>query len=339
MSSPSPRLQLEVAVEPLRLGAPFRISGYTFIESPALVVRLRDGDAVGLGEASGVYYLDDRPAQMAATIEGLRGRIEAGLDREALGRLLPPGGARNALDCALWDLEAHRAGTPVWRLAGLPEPKRLLTTFTLGADAPGEMAAGAQRFAQAKALKLKLTGDLDEDAERVRAVRRARPDAWIGVDANQGYEPDTLAALVPVLVDAKVMLLEQPLRRGREAALQGFDSPIPIAADESVQGLDEVEALAGLFDVVNIKLDKCGGLTEGLAMAALARKLGMQVMVGNMVGSSWAMAPAYLVGQSCDVVDLDGPIVLAGDRSPGVTYEDGMIECGDAVWGSPEAGY
>src|SRR5690606_38141622 len=130
---------------------------------------------------------------MAATLEGLRERIEAGIDREALAALLPPGGARNALDCALWDLEAHRAGTSVWRLAGLDEPQRLLTTFTLSADAPGEMAAGARRFAQARALKLKLTGDLDEDVERVRAVRQARPDAWIGVDANQGYEPDTLA--------------------------------------------------------------------------------------------------------------------------------------------------
>lgn len=330
-------MKLDVAVEALPLVAPFRISGYTFAESPVLVVRLSEAEAIGVGEASGVYYLDDRPADMAARVESLREIIEAGITRDELSRLLPPGGARNALDCALWDLEARRANTTVWQLAGLPPPRPLLTTFTLGAEAPGEMAAGALRYAQAAALKLKLTGELDEDAERVRAVRQARPDAWIGVDANQGYEPATLSALIPVLVDAGVALLEQPLRRGREADLQGFGSPIPIAADESVQGLDEVEALAGRFDVVNIKLDKCGGLTEGLAMAAAARRLGMQVMVGNMIGSSWAMAPAYLVGQSCDVVDLDGPLVLARDRVPGVVYEQGKVACGDDVWGSPRA--
>jgi len=339
LSSRVSRLQLDVSIEALKLSAPFRISGYTFTESQVLVVRLRDGDAVGLGEASGVYYLDDLPEQMVQTVERVRAHIEAGIDRQALAQLLPPGGARNALDCALWDLQAHREGTTAWRLAGLSEPMPLLTTFTLGADAPGEMARGAQRYAQAKALKLKLTGDLDEDVERVRAVRGARPDVWIGVDANQGYVPDTLSALLPALVDADVKLLEQPLRRGEEAALAGFDSPIPVAADESVQGLDEVDSLAGRFDVVNIKLDKCGGLTEGLAIAARARALGMQVMVGNMVGSSWAMAPAYLVGQSCDVVDLDGPLVLACDRVPGVVYEQGLVRCDDAVWGSPAAMY
>ena len=164
-------------------------------------------------------------------------------------------------------------------------------------------------------------------------MRAARPDVWLGVDANQGYTFDQLRPLVDHLVAADVKLIEQPLARGREADLEGFASPIPIAADESVQGLAEVAGLVGRFNIVNIKLDKCGGLTEGLAMAREARRLGLGVMVGNMMGSSLAMAPSYLVGQFCDVVDLDGPTFLARDRTPGVAYANGLISCSDEVWG------
>jgi L-alanine-DL-glutamate epimerase-like enolase superfamily enzyme len=196
------------------------------------------------------------------------------------------------------------------------------------------MAEGATvGYAQARALKLKLTGDLEDDIARVRAVRAARPDCWIGVDANQGFGIADLPALVEVLVEADVKLLEQPLRRGAEADLDGFSCPIPIAADESVLTLADVPGLVGRFNVVNIKLDKCGGLTEGLAMARKARELGLGVMVGNMVSTSLAMAPAFVVGQLCDVVDLDGPIFLAKDREPGIVYEDGYVRCPDNVWG------
>lgn len=327
-------MKMSLVLESLALVAPFRISGYVFTESPALVAVLeRDGHR-GRGEAAGVYYLDDRPAQMLATLEALRPEIEAGLDRAALQRVLPAGGARNALDCALWELEASLAGVPVWKLAGLPAVRPLLTTWTLGADDPATLQATATgRYAPARALKLKLTGELEADCERVRAVRAVRPDVWIGVDANQGYSVDGLDRLVPVLLENEVKLLEQPLPRGREADLDGFDRALPFAADESVQGLAEMEALAGRFDVVNIKLDKCGGLTEGLAMVEQARAMGMKVMVGNMVGSSWAMGPAYVVGQHCDVVDLDGPLVLKQDRVPAVRYDDGLVHCDDAVWG------
>jgi len=331
------RTVLEVHNEPLRLSAPFRISGYVFEAMPATVATLhRDGHS-GRGEAAGVYYLDDRPEAMLATLEARRDEIEHGLDREQARALLPPGGARNALDCALWELESRHAGVPVWRLAGLDATRPLLTTFTLGADAPETMARGALGFAKARALKLKLTGDPDLDGARVAAVRAARPDAWLGVDANQGYVADTLERLLPVLVAQQVSLLEQPCRRGHEHELDGVDHVVPIAADESVQGLDELEALAGRFDVVNIKLDKCGGLTEGLLMAARARELGMKVMVGNMCGTSLAMAPAFVLGQSCDVVDLDGPLFLERDREPSVRYGDGMIHCGDEVWGPVQA--
>ncbi len=260
--------------------------------------------------------------------------IEAGVDRESLRRLLPPGGARNALDCALWDLEAKRLRQPVWRIAGLERPRPLLTTFTIPANDPAAMAAKAIEYAQAKSLKLKLTGELPLDAERVRAVRRARPDAWLGVDANQGFNATSLATLMPDLVACKVKLVEQPFARGREAELDGFRCPIPVAADESVQGLSDIEPLVGRFDIVNIKLDKCGGLTEGLAMAAEARRLGLGVMVGNMVGTSLAMAPAWILGQLCDINDLDGTLFITRDRKPAMAFENGKVSYPDAGWGA-----
>jgi L-Ala-D/L-Glu epimerase len=331
-SSHSP-LVLVAHNESLPLTTPFCISGYTFHDSPATVVTLRDNDFQGRGEAAGVYYLNDKPDGMLATIEANRDAIEAGLTRQELRRLLPPGGARNAVDCALWELESRRAATPVLQLAGIERPRPLLTTFTVSANAPDAMADGAKNFSQARAIKLKLTGEVELDIERVRAVRAARPDVWLGVDANQGYVPSTLERLLPVLTEARVSLLEQPCVRGRETELDGVDRTIPIAADESVQGLNEVEALVGRFDVVNIKLDKCGGLTEGLLMSQRARSLGMKVMVGNMIGTSLAMAPAFVLGQHCDVVDLDGPIFLQRDREPSVTYKDGLVNCDELVWG------
>jgi L-Ala-D/L-Glu epimerase len=326
-------VKLQVEVEKLRLAAPFRISGYVFEDQDVVVTTLTDGAHRGRGEASGVYYLKDTAEGMVAAIEAARSAVEQGVDRAGLQQLLPPGGARNALDCALWDLDARRAGLPVWQLAGLPPPKPLLTTFTLGAEDPEVMAAGARKYAQARALKLKLTGQLELDIARVRAVRSARPEVWMGVDANQGYSIDALAALIDALVTENVSLLEQPLKRGREGDLDGFRSKVPIAADESALSMGDLAGLQGRFQVVNIKLDKCGGLTEGLAMAHEARRLGLKVMVGNMVGSSWAMAPAFVLGQLCDVVDLDGPIFLARDRTPSIAYTHGNVWSGDEVWG------
>lgn len=331
-------MQLSVAREQIPLSEPFTITGYTFTDVSAVVVHLGERGAEGAGEAAGVYYLDDDVAHMTGEIERVRTDVEAGADRASLRRLLPPGGARNALDCALWDLEAKRLGQPVWRIAGLERPRALLTTYTIPANDPGAMAQKAVEYAQAKSLKLKLTGELPLDAERVRAVRRARPDAWIGVDANQGFDPASLTALMADLVACKVKLVEQPFARGREADLDGFRCPIPIAADESVQGLADIEPLAGRFDIVNIKLDKCGGLTEGLAMAAEARRHGLGVMVGNMVGSSLAMAPAWILGQLCDLCDLDGTLFIARDRVPAMAFEGGKVSYPDGGWGSPARG-
>lgn len=326
-------VELELHNEPLPLSAPFRIAGHVFSAMPATVVTLRAGAHVGRGEAAGVYYTHDHPDTMLATLEAMRARIEAGLDRETLRTLLPAGGARNALDAALWELESQQTAMPVWRLAGLDGVRPLLTTFTVGADDPAVMADRAAAYTQARALKLKLTGDADLDTARVRAVRARCPAAWIGVDANQGYDGASLPGLLPVLLEAGVALLEQPCVRDREHELDGIARALPFAADESILDLAELEARHHHFDVINIKLDKCGGLTEGLLMAHRARALGKQVMVGNMCGTSLAAAPAFVLGQFCDVVDLDGPIFLRQDRTPSVRYTDGHIWCGDEVWG------
>jgi L-Ala-D/L-Glu epimerase len=329
--------RLRYRVETHHLSAPFRISGFVFETSDVLVAELTDGEFTGRGEAAGVYYLGDDSAHMVEELEAHRDLIETCDSREDLRRLMPIGGARNAVDCALWDLEAKREGTDARHLAKLDETRPLITTFTLGADDPQVMADGARRYADARAIKVKLTGELDLDIRRVAAIREARPDVWLGVDANQGFFRKDLDELVEELSGHRVSLLEQPLRRGNEADLEGFHSSIPIAADESALGLDDVPGLVGRFDVINIKLDKCGGLTEALLIADEARRRGLGVMVGNMVGTSLAMAPAFIVGQHCDVVDLDGPTFLREDRTPSCEYHDGTIWCSDEVWGSRAA--
>lgn len=332
---PAP-LTLHVEIETWPLAEPFRITGHTMVEIEVIVVTLERHGCSGRAEAAGVYYRGDRAASMAAQIERSRAMIEGGVDHESLRGLMSPGGARNAIDCALWDLEARLHGRAVWQLAGLDRPRPLLTTFTCGAGDPRDMAASARRYGEARAIKLKLTGE-PVDAERVLAVREARPDVWLGVDANQGFTRTSLECLLPVLHQAQVALIEQPFPVGAEAWLDDFHAPIPIAADESAQCLEDLSALAGRFDVVNIKLDKCGGLTEALAMARSAREHGLDPMVGNMMGTSLAMAPAFLVGQLCKVVDLDGPVFLKSDRSVTVEYRDGMVTCPDALWGGAAA--
>ncbi|HEX3676158.1 MAG TPA: dipeptide epimerase [Sphingomicrobium sp.] len=329
-----PKLSLRYRVETHRLAAPFRISGYVFETSDVVVAELSDGEFTGRGEAAGVYYLGDDSAHIVAELDAHRETIESCARREDLLELMPRGGARNAVDCALWDLEAKREGSDALRIARIETARPLVTTFTLGADEPQVMAEGARRYADAQAIKVKLTGELGLDIERVAAIRAARPDVWLGVDANQGFMLKDLDPLVDALSTHRVSLLEQPLKRGREADLEGYRCPIPIAADESALGLDDVTGLIGRFDVINIKLDKCGGLTEALLIADEARRQGLGVMVGNMVGTSLAMAPAFIVGQHCDVVDLDGPTFLREDRKPSCEYRDGTIWCSGEVWGS-----
>lgn len=325
---------VEARLERWPYAMPFRISGYDWTDSEVVYVEVERDGLRGRGECAGVYYKNDSPAHALAEIERVRDALPRGAGRMELLDLLPPGGARNALDCALWDLEAKLQRRPVWELAGLEQPHAVRTTYTIGADAPDVMAERAKAFADARSLKLKLTGD-EDDEQRVRAVRAARPDVWLAIDANQGFTRPFLESMMPVLVDARVSLIEQPFAVGSEADLDGLHSPIPIAADESAQTVEDLLKLPGRFDVVNIKLDKCGGLTCGLAMASAARSIGLRVMVGNMSGTSLAMAPAFLVGQLCDITDLDGPLLLRDDRRPSVQYRDGDIWCGEDVWGGP----
>lgn len=329
-------MTVRVEIEEWRMAEPLRITSHTFDVMPFLYVTIEKDGHVGRGEAAGVYYRGDDAASMKRQIAPLIPAIEAGITRNSLQGMLPPGGARNALDCALWDLEAKLSGRPVWQLAGLEQPRPLVTTFTCGADSPERMAVVARRHASAQALKLKLTGD-PIDADRVRAVRETRPDVWLGADGNQGFTRASLERLMPVLVAARTALIEQPFPAGQDSLLDDFHSPIPVAADESAQALTDVAGLVGRFDVVNVKLDKCGGLTEALEMVRAARRLGLETMVGNMFGTSLAMAPSFLVGQLCTVVDLDGPAFLASDRPVSVNYTDGRIHCPEALWGYPES--
>jgi L-alanine-DL-glutamate epimerase-like enolase superfamily enzyme len=325
-------LTLRTEIERWPLVAPLRITGYTWGVLEIVLVCLEKDGYIGRGEACGVYYLNDNPASMMKQIESLRTTIEGGIGRESLQSILPPGGARNALDCALWDLEAKLRGCSAWQIAEVGNPRPLLTTFTCGADEPKKMAAVARAYTDARAIKLKLTGE-PIDAERVHAVREARADVWLGVDANQGFTRAFLQRLMPTLTETRVALIEQPFPIGQESLLDDLQSPIPVAADESVQCLSDIQGLVGRFNVVNIKLDKCGGLTEGLAMARAAHDLGLETMVGCMTATSLAMAPAFLLGQLCSVVDLDGPVFLQSDRAISVQYADGFITCPQGLWG------
>lgn len=327
-------MRLTIQVESYPLHEPFATAATT-IDSIDVVVVILEGDGhVGRGEAAGVYYKSETPAQIAQQLENVRSRITAGLSREALRTILAPGGARNALDCALWDLEAKVARRAVWELAGLKKPQKLVTLLTCGAAEPQRMAQVARSY-NARAIKIKLLGD-SSDAARVRAVREAVPEAWLTVDANQGLTKQSFEGLLPALVEMRVGLIEQPFPKRNDWLLDGVESPIPLVADESVECLEDLPGMVGRFEWVNIKLDKCGGLTEALAMVHRARDLGLKTYVGNMFGTSLAMAPAFALGQTCDVVELDAPLFLTRDRENAVQYEDGYIVCPENVWGAAQ---
>jgi L-alanine-DL-glutamate epimerase-like enolase superfamily enzyme len=316
-----------------RFDSPLRISGYVFDSMPSVGVTIEEAGITGRGEAAGVYYLGDDQDHMVAMIEEHRSAIEAGADREQLQSLLPPCGARNALDCALWALEAKLVGKPVWSLAGVAKPKPLVTVFTLPADDPAVIEKRLARLGSAKALKLKLDGDVEADRARLAAVRSIRPDPWLLVDANQGYREADLEQLARMASEFSIALIEQPVARGDEAVLQDWRPGVPVAADESIVDLAELRDRADYFDVVNIKLDKCGGLTEALAMERAARLLGKEVMVGNMGGSTIAMAPGFVLGQLCEYIDLDGPFGLTDDPYAAEIYHDGAVFIPESIWG------
>ena len=311
---------------------PFRFAGRTMEWFESIVVELQSQGFVGRGEALGAFYLGDTPESLLQTVESVGSSIETGIDRSRLQKLLPPGGARNAIDCALWDLEAKQSGRSIWELTGV-EPRPLQTVFTIGLERSAEeMAAKAAAAEGHKLLKIKL--DSNAPLERVQAIRAARPEADLIVDANQAWTYKQLTLLAPELAALGVQMIEQPLRRGEDDMLAGYRSPIPLCADESCLHLGELDAAHERYQLINIKLDKAGGLTHALELARAARHRGLGLMIGCMAGSSLSMAPAFVVGCIADRVDIDGPLLQRCDRIPGLHYESGHVDVfGPDVWG------
>jgi L-Ala-D/L-Glu epimerase len=305
------------------LAKPFTISRGSRTVAEVVVAELSAGALRGRGEGVPYGRYGERVDGVVAALEGMSDAIAGGLGRAALQAAMAPGAARNALDVAFWDLEAKRTGTSVWALAGIDEPKPVVTAYTLSVDTPERMAAAAREEAHRPLLKLKLTGAGDLD--RVRAVRAGAPDARLIVDANEAWTLDHLRDYGPILAELGVALIEQPLPAGQDEALATLPHPVPLCADESCHTSADLPDLVGRYDYVNIKLDKTGGLTEALILLSAARAGGFKIMVGCMVGSSLAMAPAMLLAQGAEFVDLDAPLLLARDRQPGLRYEGSVV--------------
>jgi len=325
-------VNLSIHTESWPTARPFRITGREWTSFDSVVVEVARDGAIGRGEAMGVFYADESATSIAAQIERVAGHVLAGADRVALAKLLPPGGARNALDCALWDLEAKSSGRGIWALTGVT-PRVLTTVFTIGIEAtPERMAEHAAAAASCPLLKVKLDGH--QALERIRAIRRARPDARLVVDANQGWTFEQLTQLAPAFADLGVEMIEQPLPRGADDALEGYRSPVPLGADESCLHLGELDLASKRYQMINIKLDKTGGLTHALELASAARQRGLGLMVGCMGGSSLSIAPAFVVGCLVDLVDIDGPLLLRRDRIPGMAFMHASVEPPEPrVWG------
>ncbi|MFG6563995.1 N-acetyl-D-Glu racemase DgcA [Sulfitobacter sp. 1A13421] len=321
-------MQIDVTADTFKLAQVFTISRGSRTEAKVLTVRVTEGGVTGWGECVPYARYDETLESVTAEINGLPGDIT----RQALYDLLPAGAARNAVDCALWDLEAKRAGKRVWELAGLSVPGPEITAYTLSLDEPEAMRAQAAKHSYRPLLKIKL--GTPDDMPRLEAVRAGAPDATIIIDANEGWSAEVYADLAPHLLRLGVALVEQPLPAGEDDALLGMDRPVPVCADESCHDRASLPGLKGKYDVVNIKLDKTGGLTEALSLRDAARAEGFEVMVGCMVGSSLAMAPATLVAQGAKVVDLDGPLLLAEDRDNALKFDGaGVHPPAAALWG------
>jgi L-Ala-D/L-Glu epimerase len=326
-------MDLAVRIERWPLERPFTISRGTKTEAVVVTVELRHGGHSGRGEAVPYARYGETPEGVATAIEAMRPSLQHGLDRGALQTAMPPGAARNALDCACWDFEAKQNGCRAYQLAALPPPKPLVTAYTISLDHPDAMANAAARAAKLPLLKVKLGGG-PEDVKRIAAVRRAAPKAELIVDANEGWDDRDLERNLSACAQARVSLIEQPLPEGRDLALKQIERAIPICADESVHDRASLDALSGKYDAINIKLDKAGGLTEALALAIEAERRGLGIMVGCMVATSLAMAPAMLVAQRARIVDLDGPLLLAKDRAHGLRYEGSLAYPPEpALWG------
>lgn len=324
--------RLRVGLERWPIAGTFTIARGSKTEAVVVVVQLDEGTHRGRGECVPYGRYGETVEGVVAAIEAMRPALSAGLDRTALQAAMPAGAARNALDCAMWDLEAKREGTPAWRLAGLAEPGPLVTAYTLSLGEPDAMGKAAAGASGRPLLKIKL-GSTD-DAARIAAVRANAPLSRLIVDANEGWRPETLAHNIAACAAAGVELIEQPLPAGDDGALADIDHFVPICADESMHDRAGLAGLSRRYDAINIKLDKTGGLTEALALASEAARHGLTLMVGCMVGTSLSMAPAVLLAQRARFVDLDGPLLLARDRAPGLHYEGSTVSPpGADLWG------
>jgi L-alanine-DL-glutamate epimerase-like enolase superfamily enzyme len=325
-------MRLGVHLERWEAIAPFRIAGRTWTEFESVVVELGIDGLVGRGEAMGVFYLGETPARIRDQIVEVAPRIQSGMDQATLQAILPPGGARNAVDCAFWDLECKRQRRRIWEIAGIT-PKVVETVYTIGIEStPEAMARKAAAATDHAILKVKL--DAQNPLARLLAVRASRPDARIVVDANQSWSLRELKELAPRFADLGVEMIEQPLPRGEDHDLALYRSPVPLCADESCLTLDELDIAATRYQLINIKLDKTGGLTHALSLARAARDRGLGLMVGNMCGSSLALAPAVVIACLADLADVDGPLLQRWDRLPGLEYASGRVApFGAALWG------
>lgn len=324
--------RVSIHVENWVAKVPFRISRRTSHNFPCIVCEIGQNGVIGRGEALGVYYFGDTEQSMLGQLQAVEDDLANGADRQALLELLPPGGPRLAADAALWDLEAQVSGRSAWETAGVSEDP-IESVFTIGLEPePEEMAAKAAAVSDLPSLKVKL--DHDRPIERIEAIRTARPDARLFVDVNEGWSFEQLQEFAPELAQLDVDFIEQPLRRGHDGELTDYESPLPICADESVQHIGELDEAVGRYQMINIKLDKAGGLTHGLEMAAAVRSKDFGLMVGCMGGTSLCMAPHHVIGHLADYVDIDGPLLLRNDRLDGLVYRRGMVSLPEArLWG------
>jgi L-alanine-DL-glutamate epimerase-like enolase superfamily enzyme len=326
------RRTLSLAHESWPIAGSFTISRGSKTQADVVVVTLTKGGLTGRGECVPYPRYDETVPQVMAALEAARDAIEEGLPRDQIAHHVAPKAAQNALDCALWDLEAKRAGLPAWQLAGLAEPRPVVTAYTLSLDTPEAMAKAAAAASDRPLLKLKLGREGDE--ERIAAIRAAVPKARLIVDANEGWTEAVLASRLAACAKAQVELVEQPMPADDDEALRSIDRKVAICADESAHDVHGIDALIGKYDAINIKLDKTGGLTGALALAKVAREKHLKIMVGCMLATSLAMAPAMLIAQFADFVDLDGPLLLKNDRVPGISFVGSLMQPPPpALWG------
>jgi L-alanine-DL-glutamate epimerase-like enolase superfamily enzyme len=324
--------QLSARIERFETARPFVIARGSKSHVDVVVAEVRTGAHVGRGEGTPIYYRGDNAEAAQAAIGAMADAVAAGVTRAGLLDLMPPGAARNALDSALWDLEAKETGKRVWDLAGLPAPRPMLTAYTISLGEPSAMAAQAQGARTRELLKLKLGGE--GDVERVAAVRRAAPDARLIADANEGWAGLDVERMCHALAPYRIELIEQPLPAGQDSALAGIASPVPLAADESLQSRAELGDIVGRYRFINVKLDKCGGLTEALALIHAARQRGLGILTGCMLSSSLGVAPAFVAAMQGEFADLDGPLLLANDRAHGLRFSGSDVAPPEvALWG------